>query len=127
ANTFPGMPAGTFTGSASDYSAITGVRNFTQFVLAEWTQAQLDANPQWKDQGIRDGILRGSSTNVALIQAGNVPPQTSIADCLDGTSNTLMICELAGKPDFYNAQRTITLPSTGAQGTNSGAGWGDGS
>jgi prepilin-type N-terminal cleavage/methylation domain-containing protein len=108
-----GMPAGTFTGSTSDYSAITGVRNWTQLVAPTAAETNL------VDIGIRNGILRGTTQDPTI--ASLLAPQMGIADVTDGLSNTFMICELAGRPDVYNAKRTVI-----AQGINPGAGWGDG-
>jgi hypothetical protein len=45
----------------------------------------------------------------------------TIPSITDGLSNTFMVCELAGRPDVYNARRQVI-----AQGVNPGAGWGDG-
>jgi prepilin-type processing-associated H-X9-DG protein len=52
---------------------------------------------------------------------GSFSPQMGISDITDGTSNTFMIGELAGRPDVYNAKRQIVQT-----GGNPGAGWGDG-
>ncbi len=109
----PNMPAGTLTASTSDYSAITGIRRWTELV------APLPTEPQWFDQGIRWGILVGVSQEVP--PGSGFQPQRSIADVRDGLSNTFLTSEVAGRPDVYNAQRTII-----ATGINPGAGWGDG-
>jgi prepilin-type N-terminal cleavage/methylation domain-containing protein len=113
ANVLPGMPAGTFTGATSDYSAITGVRNWTQLVAPTAAETNL------VDIGQRQGILRGTTQDASILSS--FAPQMGIADVTDGLSNTFMICELAGRPDVYNAKRQII-----AQGVNPGAGWGDG-
>lgn len=113
-NVLPGMPAGVFNGSASDYSAITGVRNWTQLVNPDPV-----SEPQNVDIGQRHGILRGTTQDASI--ASQLAPQMGIRDITDGLSNTLMICELAGRPDVYNATRKVI-----STGTNPGAGWGDG-
>src|SRR5262249_39708446 len=113
ANALPGLPAGTFTGATSDYTAITGVRNWNQLVVPLASETNLT------DIGQRQGVLRGTSQDPSL--AASVSPQMGIADVTDGTSNTFMISELAGRPDLYNAQRTII-----ATNVNAGAGWADG-
>jgi prepilin-type N-terminal cleavage/methylation domain-containing protein/prepilin-type processing-associated H-X9-DG protein len=113
ANVLPGMPAGSFTGSTSDYTAITGVRNWGQLV------APTAAEPDLQDIGQRQGILRGTTQDPSIASA--LAPQMSIASVTDGLSNTFLVGELAGRPDVYNATRQII-----ATGSNPGAGWGDG-
>jgi hypothetical protein len=108
-----GIPAGTFTASRSDYTAITGVRNWTQLVAPPNPPGDL------ADIGQRHGVLRGTTTDQSI--AGLLAPQMRIADVLDGTSNTFLVGELAGRPDVYNARRVIV-----ASGANPGAGWADG-
>jgi prepilin-type N-terminal cleavage/methylation domain-containing protein len=114
ANVLPGVPGGTLTASASDYTAITGVRNWTQLV-----QPNPTTEPYLVDIGQRHSILRGVSQDPSVTALFS--PQMGIADVLDGTSNTFMVSELAGRPDVYNAARRVI-----AQGVNPGAGWGDG-
>jgi prepilin-type N-terminal cleavage/methylation domain-containing protein len=112
ANVLPAIPGGTLTASASDYTAITGVRNWTQLVAPTSTE------PDLVDIGQRQGVLRGTTQDPSI--ASSFSPQMRIADITDGTSNTFMIGELAGRPDVYNARRQVI-----AQGVNPGAGWGD--
>jgi prepilin-type N-terminal cleavage/methylation domain-containing protein len=113
ANVLPGMPAGTYTGATSDYVGITGVRNWTQLVNPLPTETNLT------DIGQRQGILRGTTQDPSI--AAQLAPQMGIADVTDGTSNTFMLGECAGRPDLYNAAHTVI-----AAGVNPGAGWGDG-
>jgi hypothetical protein len=113
ANVLPGLPAGTFTGATSDYTGITGVRNWTTLVVP------LPSEPNLTDIGIRNGILAGTSQDPTI--ASQVDPQQGIANVTDGMSNTFMLGECAGRPDLYNAQRVVI-----AAGVNPGAGWADG-
>jgi prepilin-type N-terminal cleavage/methylation domain-containing protein/prepilin-type processing-associated H-X9-DG protein len=111
----PGIPAGTLTASTSDYTAITGVRSWD--ILVAPTPAEKAAG--LADIGQRHGILRGTTQDPSIAAA--LSPQMSISMVTDGVSNTVMVGELAGRPDVYNAQRQII-----ARGVNPGAGWGDG-
>jgi prepilin-type N-terminal cleavage/methylation domain-containing protein/prepilin-type processing-associated H-X9-DG protein len=113
ANVLPAIPAGTLTASASDYSAVTGVRSWSLLVAP--TPAETDL----VDIGQRHGILRGSTMDPTIL--ASFSPQMTIPSITDGLSNTFMLCELAGRPDVYNARRQVI-----AQGVNPGAGWGDG-
>jgi prepilin-type N-terminal cleavage/methylation domain-containing protein/prepilin-type processing-associated H-X9-DG protein len=112
ANVLPAMPAGTATASASDYTALTGVRNWN--ILVNPTSSE----PDLQDIGQRHGILRGVSTDPTT--TASFSPQMAIASISDGLSNTFLIGELAGRPDVYNARRQVI-----ATGVNPGAGWGD--
>lgn len=114
ANVLPGLPAGTLKASASDYTAITGVRKWNILVNPNPT-----TEPDLVDIGQRHGILRGVSQDPSV--SASFSPQMGIADVRDGTSNTFMVSELAGRPDLYNAARQVIAP-----GVNPGAGWGDG-
>src|SRR5262249_30809745 len=73
------------------------------------------------------------ATNTAALQpvglVPNVPDSTGIAKVnflckvahiTDGTSNTLVICEDAGRPDRYRVGKLVS-----GTGTFSGAGWAD--
>jgi len=112
ANVLPGLPAGILTAATSYYTAITGVRNWGTLVNPS------PSEPELQDIGIRHSILRGVSQEIG---PPTFSPQMGIADVRDGTSNTFMVTELAGRPDVYNAQRQLI-----ATGVNPGAGWGDG-
>ena len=116
ANILPGIPAGTLTASTSDYTAITGVRSWD--ILVAPTPADVAAG--LGDIGQRQGILRGTTQDPSIASA--LSPQMSASMVTDGLSNTVMIGELAGRPDVYNAKRQII-----DTGVNPGAGWGDGS
>jgi len=112
ANVLPGVPGGTLTASRSDYTAITGVRNWNQLVAP--TPAETDL----QDIGQRHGVLHGTTQEPAI--ASSFSPRMRITDITDGTTNTFLVGELAGRPDVYNAARQVI-----AQGVNPGAGWGD--
>jgi prepilin-type N-terminal cleavage/methylation domain-containing protein/prepilin-type processing-associated H-X9-DG protein len=95
----------TWTASAGDYTVTTGVR-----------EATLNACFTPPGGGERDGAL-----DVAQLQShsGQVTG-TRILAITDGTSNTLVIAELAGRPAVYRAGRQVA-PTAPFQG----AGWGD--
>ncbi|MBP3954440.1 DUF1559 domain-containing protein [Gemmata sp. G18] len=88
-----GLPS--FQAAAGDYHVISGVMSSLWNVV-------VDSN----SGGSRDGAL-----------SVNVP--TSILSISDGTSNTLLLTEIAGKNDkWVNGQKVST-------GTEQGGGWGD--
>jgi prepilin-type N-terminal cleavage/methylation domain-containing protein/prepilin-type processing-associated H-X9-DG protein len=117
ANILPGIPGGTLTAAASDYSAVTGVRQWNILVNPDPS-----AEPDLADIGQRHGILRGVSQDPST--SGKLSPQMSITDVRDGTSNTILIAEIAGRPDIYNAHRQIIVSGSSAP-FSMGAGWGD--
>jgi prepilin-type N-terminal cleavage/methylation domain-containing protein len=61
ANVLPGLPAGTLKASASDYTAITGVRKWNILVNPNPT-----TEPDLADIGQRHGILRGVSQDPSV-------------------------------------------------------------
>jgi prepilin-type N-terminal cleavage/methylation domain-containing protein/prepilin-type processing-associated H-X9-DG protein len=108
----PGLPAGKLYAATSDYTALSGIRNWTTLVAPTAAETNL------VDMGQRHGVLRVTSAEPALQSA--VSPAMSVANVTDGTSNTFLLTELAGRPDLYNSRRAVI-----AQGVNPGAGWGD--
>ena len=92
-----GLPPGslTYKAAASDYSPLTGV-------MASLWQVAVDNNPG----GARDGAL-----------SANLP--CPILSITDGTSNTIVLGEIAGKNDLYVRGQLIST------GTQQGGGWGD--
>jgi prepilin-type N-terminal cleavage/methylation domain-containing protein len=116
--TLPGLPAGVLTASASDYSAISGVRNWNTLVNPLPTETNLT------DIGQRHGMMRVVQHDSPSV-ASQFSPQLSVTDITDGTSNTFMVCELAARPDVYNAQHTTIASGVGPTVFNSGAGWAD--
>jgi len=112
--TLPGLPAGVLTASASDYTASSGIRNWNTLVVPLPTETNLT------DIGQRHGCMRVTQHD-SPSAAASFSPALGVSDITDGTSNTIMVGELAGRPDFYNAAHTIVGPA----GANPGAGWGD--
>jgi len=110
ANVLPAVPGGNLMASASDYTAISGIRNWTALVAPTTSETDL------VDIGQRHGILRSYSKDAPSAGAGSL----KMTEISDGTSNTFLVGELAGRPDVYNARRQVV-----AQGVNPGAGWGD--
>jgi len=108
-NVLPGVPGGTLVASAGDFSVTTGI-------LGRGWDVIVGNNPP--SAGDRDGVLQSSL---------NPPPPTvqpsfpsKIADVSDGTSNTIIIGEVAGRPTVYQGRTPVTNPPM----TEGGA-WGD--
>jgi prepilin-type processing-associated H-X9-DG protein len=94
-----------WTASAGDYTVTTGVR-----------EATLNACFTPAGGGDRDGALEAKVlTNATAPLSG-----TRIGAITDGTSNTIVIGELAGRPAVYRAGRQVAATSP-----FEGAGWGD--
>jgi prepilin-type N-terminal cleavage/methylation domain-containing protein/prepilin-type processing-associated H-X9-DG protein len=113
----PGMPGGTFRGGPSDYSATTGIRNWCNFMGTP-------CDPP--DIGQRWGALQPWSTTAAAVAALGARRFTLIT-ITDGTSNTILVSEVAGTPDVYNRNRQKISPLPGAPApilaVSYGAGW----
>jgi prepilin-type processing-associated H-X9-DG protein len=107
-NAIPGYPAATFTTAAGDYSVISGV-----------TSVGWDSVVGAPSGGDREGMLA-------------TPPLKSsrISGISDGVSNTLLLVELAGRPEAWQANIRVAtngfpvVPNSGNANTV-GAGWGN--
>ncbi|NBY01564.1 MAG: DUF1559 domain-containing protein [Planctomycetes bacterium] len=108
AGAIPGYPAATFTTAAGDYSVISGVTS------AGWDSVV--GPPSGSD---REGMLA-------------TPPVSSskISSVSDGLSNTLLLVELAGRPEAWQTNILVAIngfpsvPNSGSANTV-GAGWGN--
>jgi prepilin-type N-terminal cleavage/methylation domain-containing protein len=109
ANAFVGLnlPPGSlrYTAAASDYTGINGVR------ASLWQNLAQNGYPTVTRTTDADGILGSDSPC----------PFTSITD---GLSNTILLAEVAGRPNWYvrGQQRTVPAPY---QPALEGGGWGD--
>jgi prepilin-type N-terminal cleavage/methylation domain-containing protein/prepilin-type processing-associated H-X9-DG protein len=92
---FTGSPALTWQASASDYFPPSGVFRALNF-------------PASSDRG---GMLQ-------------VNTNRKFGDVTDGVSNTILLGELAGRPDVYRKGALSTLNAAAGEATD-GAGWGD--
>jgi len=113
----PGIPAGTFRGGPSDYSVTTGIRNWCNFMGTP-------CDPP--DHGRRWGALQPWSDTPATASAIGAR-RFNLVTLSDGTSNTIMISEVAGTPDVYNRARQKISPLPGVPhpifSVSYGAGW----
>jgi prepilin-type N-terminal cleavage/methylation domain-containing protein/prepilin-type processing-associated H-X9-DG protein len=109
ANTFVGLklPAGSlqYTAAPSDYTGINGVR------ASLWQNLARNGYPAVTRTTDADGILGAYSPC----------PLTSVTD---GLSNTILLGEVAGKPNWYVRGRQMTVPAP-YQPALEGGGWGD--
>jgi prepilin-type N-terminal cleavage/methylation domain-containing protein/prepilin-type processing-associated H-X9-DG protein len=109
----PGIPSGTLRAAASDYAATTGIRNWNQLVSPS------PSEPELADRGERHGVLNAYSRE--LPAAGS--RRLTFVTITDGSSNTMVVSEVAGRPNVYNRLRQI-VPFPPLNKTE-GAGWGD--
>ncbi|MEI7853427.1 MAG: DUF1559 domain-containing protein [Planctomycetota bacterium] len=108
AGAIPGYPAATFTTAAGDYSVISGV-----------TSVGWDSVVGAPSGGYREGMLA-------------TPPlkSSTISGVSDGVSNTLLLVELAGRPEAWQTNIRVAtdgfpvVPNSGNTNTV-GAGWGN--
>jgi prepilin-type N-terminal cleavage/methylation domain-containing protein/prepilin-type processing-associated H-X9-DG protein len=113
-NVLPGVPGGIFRGGVNDYVVTTGIRNWCIFMGTP-------CDPP--DHGRRWGALQPWSNTPAAVAALRAQ-RWNLITITDGTSNTIMISELAGTPDVYNrARQRITLTSPPPLDRSYGAGW----
>jgi prepilin-type N-terminal cleavage/methylation domain-containing protein/prepilin-type processing-associated H-X9-DG protein len=101
----PGVPGGTLKGACTDYSVTTGI-------LGRGWDIIVGTDPP--SGGNRDGALQ-SATPV------NSYAQTKIPDITDGTSSTILIGEVAGRPTVYQGRTPLPNPPNMTEG----GGWGD--
>ncbi len=102
------IPAGTlqYTAAASDYEGINGVLGKL------WGNLTANGYATSAHTNDEDGIL----------QYGNPCPILSI---IDGTSNTIILGEVAGKPNWYIRGVQQTIPAAPIGPSLEGGGWGD--
>jgi prepilin-type N-terminal cleavage/methylation domain-containing protein len=116
AGVLPGLPGGTLRSGISDYTVVTGIRNWCMFMGSP-------CDPP--DIGVRHGALSSWSDTPAVVTALGGRKLT-LPMIIDGTSNTILISELAGTPDVYNRARQKISPLQGAPppaNMSYGAGW----
>jgi prepilin-type N-terminal cleavage/methylation domain-containing protein/prepilin-type processing-associated H-X9-DG protein len=105
---FPAKPAGSWGSSVADYGAVTGV-----------------------DDGLWDvpGLMQSAKpANFDGVFQGNVAKgRRNLSEVIDGTSNTIMVVESAGRPKIYRSGRTA-VPESGTKSNNSVlvCGWSEG-
>jgi prepilin-type N-terminal cleavage/methylation domain-containing protein/prepilin-type processing-associated H-X9-DG protein len=99
AGAVPGVPTLTWRAHAADYGVQSGVlgvfwNGFVQTPVAD-----------------RGGLLR-------------VNANAKIANIIDGTTNTILLAEIAGRNDLWRRKTLVATNATNI-GANSGGGWGD--
>ena len=62
---------------------------------------------------VQDGWAMGGTMNPNFpVSAWNIPSGGKLSDMTDGTSNTMMVGELAGRNSLYHAQRQVIAPAS---------------
>jgi prepilin-type N-terminal cleavage/methylation domain-containing protein/prepilin-type processing-associated H-X9-DG protein len=100
ANVLPNLPGGTLRAAATDYSVTTGILGRGWDIIV--------GPPSGGD---RDGVLSGATPPYSF---------TRVTDVSDGSSNTIMIGEVAGRSTIYQGRTPLPLPNI-----TEGGGWGD--
>jgi prepilin-type N-terminal cleavage/methylation domain-containing protein/prepilin-type processing-associated H-X9-DG protein len=88
--------------AATDYSSVNAIKNF----VANWCNPTIPANASKNDPRIIGCLIRDVKTTFAQV--------------LDGTSNTIMVGEDAGRPYWYGTDGTF-IAQTGAKANKEGA------
>ncbi|QVL31836.1 DUF1559 domain-containing protein [Telmatocola sphagniphila] len=96
-----------FTAAASDYTGISGVLGKL------WNNLTANGYPTSAHTDDEEGVLGPS----------NRP--CSILSITDGTSNTILLGEVAGKPNFYIRNQLQPIPPAPIGPSLEGGGWGD--
>jgi prepilin-type processing-associated H-X9-DG protein len=109
-------PQVTYKAAMSDYGVVTGYLG-ALWNLVKQSPTYGNADPP----GGRAGILRDSITYNGMELGGH---PKGIRDATDGTTNTLLICEIAGRNSTYMAGKKV-MDWSNPMNMNSGGGWGD--
>ncbi|WP_010588447.1 DUF1559 domain-containing protein [Schlesneria paludicola] len=87
---------------ATDYVCTNRVRDKFLNVVNNVTNSQ-----------VLDGWAMGGTMNANFpVSSWNIPSGGRISDMTDGTSNTMMVGELAGRNQLYHAQRQVIAPAS---------------
>jgi prepilin-type N-terminal cleavage/methylation domain-containing protein/prepilin-type processing-associated H-X9-DG protein len=106
---------GTAGRATTDYSGVNAIKDF---VAHACPQTQFVAANASKDTSAIIGILTRDSHGGGVFQSG-----TPISGVLDGTSNTILIGEDAGRPSWYGVGGQL-IAATGTK-VNKEGGWSD--
>jgi prepilin-type N-terminal cleavage/methylation domain-containing protein/prepilin-type processing-associated H-X9-DG protein len=95
--------------SAGDYHAVNAIKCFVGINCFGYAMPTC-----------RPPYTGGIADDPRLVGAMRRDQNTRIAEITDGTSNTILVAEDAGRPAFYNSLRQIVAPIPGKEG-----GWAD--
>jgi prepilin-type N-terminal cleavage/methylation domain-containing protein/prepilin-type processing-associated H-X9-DG protein len=113
----PPFPVITWQASASDYTPYGGSPPFPQFALPASGAVEVTLYQTYVDPSVT------SSDDPRLVGALRFDVDTPVTTITDGTSNTVLLAEMAGKQELYQAGQDMGVPVNG-QVTGQG-GWGD--
>ncbi|MGC1275920.1 MAG: DUF1559 domain-containing protein [Planctomycetaceae bacterium] len=105
---FPGL---SWKASASDYSAVSGFRGALENDFVEPITGPFNDRAGM----LLDITVRRSQSASGVVSGGKI---RRIADVTDGTTNTLLVAEVAGRAALYQKGKQVS-------GFASGGGWGD--
>lgn len=99
----PTGAAVTLTGGSCDYDPPSGVR-------AGFQQAAVAQNPALANVGSRTGWATWTMRCLDLPTVSDPGDGGKIRDITDGTSNTILMCELAGRNELWRVGKKISAP-----------------
>jgi prepilin-type N-terminal cleavage/methylation domain-containing protein/prepilin-type processing-associated H-X9-DG protein len=118
-------PAGAYTVTVNGQAITAYPADYSPFCGDPLTNPQIGEGPEAisKSEALLLALAAPPNNTASLLGALQIDFKTKILSILDGTSNTIMIVESAGKPNLYQNNRLISNLLSGTAGGYGG--WGD--